>query len=152
MRRITALVHRLAERGKRTSDGCQGTGHCHEQRARLHKLAGSGSGMTPLNKLMSAISILQMHSLGSDSMCNGTAMWGVMFMPNSGLEQAIKLLIDIVGDVEGLPAREVAADVAGVIAEAPGYQGSSDTAQSGDRTSGQDQTANLQFDTLSEGA
>lgn len=59
--------------------------------------------MNPLNKLLSAISILQMHSVDSDSMCNGTTMWGVMFMPDAGLEKAIKLLVNIVGDVEELP-------------------------------------------------
>lgn len=53
------------------------------------------------SKVMTAISILQMKVLASDSATDGKATWGGMYMPDSCLDHAIQMLIEVLEVVEG---------------------------------------------------
>ncbi|WP_299960781.1 hypothetical protein [uncultured Roseobacter sp.] len=64
--------------------------------------------LTPHDKLMAAISILQVKSMSEDSARNGDASWGTFFMPGGATDHAIDLLIELLPHLEGLPARESA--------------------------------------------
>lgn len=55
---------------------------------------------TPHDKLCAAIGILQSHVLASDSMLNGPEAWGTSYFQSAGVEHAIRLLIDVTGDLE----------------------------------------------------
>jgi hypothetical protein len=56
----------------------------------------------PHDNLMTAISVLQLKSLASDSLCDGDSTWGAMFMPDASLDHVIRLLIDVLPYVEKL--------------------------------------------------
>lgn len=57
-------------------------------------------GQHPHDKLMNAISILQVRALADDSLTDGKGMWGNMFMPGASLDHAIQLLIEVPDHVE----------------------------------------------------
>lgn len=67
---------------------------------------GNATGLTfapgqhPHDKLMNAISILQMVALAEDSQTDGKSMWGNHYMPGASLDHAIKLMIDVLEYVE----------------------------------------------------
>jgi len=54
---------------------------------------------TPHDKVCTAISILQAHILAADSALIPEKIWGHQYMRALGLEQAVKLLIEVLDDV-----------------------------------------------------
>lgn len=54
------------------------------------------------DKLCAAIGILQLQVMASSTDFVPEKMWGGMFFSTSGLEHAINLLVDLVGDIEAL--------------------------------------------------
>lgn len=51
--------------------------------------------MTAEDKLLSAISILQMHVLASETALNPEKMFGTYHMPHAGLEGVVHLLCQV---------------------------------------------------------
>ena len=64
---------------------------------------GTVAGMSPLEKALCAISILQNYVAGSDSALEREKMWGAYDMPAASIEVAITLLIEILPQIETLP-------------------------------------------------
>ncbi len=69
--------------------------------------SGTARGMndTPHNRLMAAIGILQCYHMATDSNLEKDAIYGTLYMPDQALEQAIKILSGLLGDVEKLGGR-----------------------------------------------
>lgn len=52
------------------------------------------------DRLMAATSILQAAVLAQHSNLDGREMWGSDFMPPVALEEALRLVVSVLGDVE----------------------------------------------------
>lgn len=67
---------------------------------------GAASGlprpMKTHDRVMTAISIIQSHILALDSQTDGPAMWSVFHMPSPALEQAVRLLAEVLPRVENI--------------------------------------------------
>jgi hypothetical protein len=56
---------------------------------------------TPIDKLMTAISILQASYLAADSLVDASVMWGPTWnMPSARIEHVIRILIELLPVVE----------------------------------------------------
>ena len=62
------------------------------------------ASMTPSDKVMCAISIIQNHLASADTALERKKLWAQYDMPGPSLEAAIGLLIDTVDEIEKLPA------------------------------------------------
>ena len=58
--------------------------------------------MSPEDKIMTAISIVQGHIMAADSVLDGDAIWQGFHMQMPALEQAVRILIETLPDVENL--------------------------------------------------
>lgn len=63
---------------------------------------GVPESLSPADRVMTAISILQAHALALDSPSDGRAMWGTFHMQSPAVEHAIHLLIEVLPDLETL--------------------------------------------------
>lgn len=60
----------------------------------------SSQKITPHDKLMQAIGIMQAVYLSRSSDMDGEALFGVMFMPQTAMVQAINLCCEVLPDLE----------------------------------------------------
>lgn len=61
---------------------------------------GQIDSMSPHDRVMAAIGIMQMHVCTEETPLNPHKIWPGYFMPGQGLELALKLLIDTLEDLE----------------------------------------------------
>lgn len=64
----------------------------------------SASKQPTHDKLMAAIGILQCHHLATETTLDADVLYGIHEMSSEGLEHAIHLLVDVLGEVEKLEA------------------------------------------------
>lgn len=60
--------------------------------------------VTTYDKVCTAMSILQMQILASDSALNAKAIFGTEYMPTAALQAAHDLLREVLEEVESLPS------------------------------------------------